>query len=58
MAAVADRDVAGRGLGGGLGTDAMPDMEQRISLVTLGVRDLARARQFHEAFGLDHDGRA
>jgi predicted lactoylglutathione lyase len=26
-------------------------MEQRISLVTLGVTDLARARQFYEAMG-------
>jgi catechol 2,3-dioxygenase-like lactoylglutathione lyase family enzyme len=26
-------------------------MEQRISLVTLGVRDLARARDFYEALG-------
>jgi len=26
-------------------------MEQRLSLVTLGVRDLARARQFYEALG-------
>lgn len=26
-------------------------MEQRISLVTLGVRDLARARAFYEAIG-------
>lgn len=26
-------------------------MEQRISLVTLGVRDLARARGFYEAMG-------
>ena len=26
-------------------------MEQRISLVTLGVSDLARARQFYEAMG-------
>ncbi|MEU8844380.1 VOC family protein [Streptomyces roseus] len=26
-------------------------MEQRISLVTLGVRDLARARRFYEALG-------
>ena len=26
-------------------------MEQRISLVTLGVRDLARARSFYEALG-------
>jgi catechol 2,3-dioxygenase-like lactoylglutathione lyase family enzyme len=26
-------------------------MEQRISLVTLGVKDLARARQFYEAMG-------
>lgn len=26
-------------------------MEQRVSLVTLGVRDLARARQFYEALG-------
>lgn len=26
-------------------------MEQRISLITLGVRDLARARRFYEALG-------
>lgn len=26
-------------------------MEQRISLVTLGVKDLARARQFYETLG-------
>jgi catechol 2,3-dioxygenase-like lactoylglutathione lyase family enzyme len=26
-------------------------MEQRISLVTLGVKDLARVRQFYEALG-------
>lgn len=26
-------------------------MEQRISIVTLGVRDLARARRFYEALG-------
>jgi catechol 2,3-dioxygenase-like lactoylglutathione lyase family enzyme len=26
-------------------------MEQRISLVTLGVRDLSRARRFYEALG-------
>ena len=26
-------------------------MEQRLSLVTLGVRDLARARRFYEALG-------
>lgn len=26
-------------------------MEQRISLITLGVRDLARARAFYEALG-------
>jgi uncharacterized protein len=28
-------------------------MEQRISLVTLGVADLARARRFYEALGWD-----
>jgi hypothetical protein len=28
-------------------------MEQRISLVTLGVADLTRARRFYEAFGWD-----
>jgi len=27
------------------------EMEQRISLVTLGVSDLARARTFYEALG-------
>src|SRR5881275_3285150 len=26
-------------------------MEQRVSLITLGVRDLARARAFYEALG-------
>src|SRR5918992_4234686 len=26
-------------------------MEQRVSLVTLGVRDLARAREFYEGLG-------
>jgi len=26
-------------------------VEQRVSLITLGVRDLARARQFYEALG-------
>jgi catechol 2,3-dioxygenase-like lactoylglutathione lyase family enzyme len=26
-------------------------MEQRLSLVTLGVRDLSRARRFYEALG-------
>jgi len=26
-------------------------VEQRVSLVTLGVRDLARARSFYEALG-------
>ena len=26
-------------------------MEQRVSLITLGVRDLARARTFYEALG-------
>ncbi len=26
-------------------------MEQRVSLVTLGVRDLARARRFYQALG-------
>jgi predicted lactoylglutathione lyase len=29
----------------------MTKMEQRLSLVTLGVRDLARARAFYEALG-------
>jgi len=27
------------------------DMEQRVSLITLGVTDLARARRFYEALG-------
>jgi catechol 2,3-dioxygenase-like lactoylglutathione lyase family enzyme len=27
------------------------DMDQRISLITLGIRDLARARAFYEALG-------
>ena len=26
-------------------------MEQRLSLITLGVRDLARAKRFYEALG-------
>jgi catechol 2,3-dioxygenase-like lactoylglutathione lyase family enzyme len=26
-------------------------MDQRVSLITLGVRDLARAREFYEALG-------
>jgi catechol 2,3-dioxygenase-like lactoylglutathione lyase family enzyme len=30
-------------------------MEQRVSLVTLGVRDLARARAFYEALGWQTD---
>jgi len=30
-------------------------MEQRVSLVTLGVRDLARARSFYEALGWKSD---
>jgi catechol 2,3-dioxygenase-like lactoylglutathione lyase family enzyme len=29
----------------------MASMDQRLSLVTLGVRDLARARSFYEAMG-------
>jgi uncharacterized protein len=29
-------------------------MEQRLSLITLGVRDLARARTFYEALGWRH----
>lgn len=29
----------------------MAGMEQRISLITLGVKDLARARSFYEALG-------
>ncbi len=29
----------------------MPSVEQRLSLVTLGVRDLERARRFYEALG-------
>jgi hypothetical protein len=29
----------------------MPVMEQRVSLITLGVRDLARARAFYESLG-------
>lgn len=31
-------------------------MEQRISLVTLGVRDMARARAFYEALGWQRSG--
>src|SRR3954454_24222134 len=30
---------------------SVPDMEQRISLITLGVNDLQRARAFYEALG-------
>ena len=33
-------------------------MEQRVSLITLGVRDLARARAFYEGLGWDHPGGA
>lgn len=33
------------------GPDILHPVEQRISLVTLGVRDLARARAFYEAMG-------
>ena len=29
----------------------LPGMRQRVSLITLGVRDLARARRFYEALG-------
>jgi predicted lactoylglutathione lyase len=29
----------------------MPDMDQRVSVITLGVRDLERARAFYEALG-------
>jgi len=29
----------------------MPLMEQRVSLITLGTRDLGRARRFYEALG-------
>jgi uncharacterized protein len=29
----------------------MPAMEQRVSLITLGVRDLQRARMFYESMG-------
>ena len=31
-----------------------PSVEQRISLVTLGVADLSRARSFYEALGWQH----
>lgn len=31
-------------------------MEQRISLITLGVRDLKRARAFYEAMGFEPAG--
>ena len=31
-------------------------MQQRLSLITLGVRDFARARTFYEALGWDVDG--
>jgi catechol 2,3-dioxygenase-like lactoylglutathione lyase family enzyme len=31
-------------------------MEQRISLVTLGVRDLAASRAFYQALGWSDDG--
>lgn len=30
---------------------SLPPVEQRISLITLGVADLARARRFYEALG-------
>ena len=29
----------------------MPSMRQRVTVITLGVRDLARARRFYEALG-------
>ena len=33
-------------------------MEQRLSLLTMGVRDLARARQFYERLGWKTDSKA
>jgi catechol 2,3-dioxygenase-like lactoylglutathione lyase family enzyme len=33
-------------------------MDQRVSLITLGVRDLARSRQFYEALGWRHADRS
>jgi uncharacterized protein len=33
----------------------MPAMDQRVSVITLGVRDLARARAFYEALGWHTD---
>ncbi len=33
-------------------------MEQRLSLITLGVRDVSRARRFYEALGWHVDGGA
>ena len=33
-------------------------MDQRLSLITLGVSDLARARAFYEALGWQHERRA
>ena len=33
-------------------------MEQRVSLITLGVADLARARAFYEALGWTTDAAA
>lgn len=35
-------------------TPSLGAMEQRLSLVTLGVRDLARARAFYEALGWEN----
>jgi predicted lactoylglutathione lyase len=32
----------------------MPSMQQRVSLITLGVRDLRRARTFYESMGWQH----
>src|ERR1700678_2633459 len=36
----------------------MPVMDQRLSVVTLGVRDLRRARAFYEALGWHSDAGA
>ena len=34
------------------------EMEQRLSLITLGVTDVAAARAFYEALGFVRSGRA
>jgi catechol 2,3-dioxygenase-like lactoylglutathione lyase family enzyme len=39
---------------GRLPAERLAGMEQRLSLVTLGVRDLSRARAFYESLGWRH----